>query len=329
MFLMISGKLYKYSKTDFTIHSKMLPKINLIEVKSENNEKKYYIEGYVSTIDPDKYNDIVNNKGQNVIFSQLKNSNITMDLDHEEWRSKDGSKVGRKLDKIPVAKIVETKLENKGTWVKALLNDAHPKFENILKSIKNGFLHAFSIAYNAINPIKKIINGIEYRILEDMNIFNVGITGNPVNSDATFKVALKSIKMVDENKQKEKPETKEKTETEKVEEKGAGMDYKAMYKEMKATMMEDVKAMIEPMVKAMMKEQMKGMDKPKAEMKSFEETDSFIELKSKVEKINEILEKPFIKGALESKKVEVKSQSQEDVRFDAMKEVQRMYGGNM
>ena len=163
-----------------------------LELKSENGKK--YIEGYVSTKDPDKYNDIVTEQGQKQIYSQLKGNKITMDFEHEEYVDLDSNKRhSRKQNKIPLAKVNEVKLDNKGTWVKAELNQDYPMFEKVYNSIKNGFIHSFSIAYNAINP--KIINrnGVEYRLLDALNITNIGITGNPVNDVATFKVAFKII----------------------------------------------------------------------------------------------------------------------------------------
>lgn len=179
-------------------------KFNLIEVKSEEIEgkKSFYIEGHISTIDPDSSNDIVTEQGQDNLVEEIKSKDITMDLDHESFRNKDGTTPDRDLNKIPVAKIVESKRTALGTYVKAMLNGDHPFFENILSSIKNGFLHSFSIAYHVIKkPITKIIDGTEFRLLDKVELRNVGITGNPVNSNATFSVSLKSYIKQMEDKQ--------------------------------------------------------------------------------------------------------------------------------
>ncbi len=179
-------------------------KFNLIEVKSEEKEgkKRFFIEGHISTIDPDSANDIVTEKGQNNLVEEIKTKDITMDLDHESFRNKDGTTPDRDLNKIPIAKITESKRTAIGTYVKAMLNADHPFFDNILSSIKNGFIHSFSIAYHVKEAVNKIINGEQFRLLNKVELRNVGITGNPVNSNATFSVSLKSHikKMVDENK---------------------------------------------------------------------------------------------------------------------------------
>lgn len=178
-------------------------KFNLIEVKSEdeNGSKKYYIEGHISTTDPDSANDIVTEEGQNNLVSELKKKDITMDLDHESFRNSDGTMPDRELNKIPVAKIVESKRTAIGTYVKAMLNSDHPNFKNILSSIKNGFLHSFSIAYHVKEAVNKVMNGQKFRLLNQLDLRNVAITGNPVNSGAKFAVSLKSNLKKMEDKQ--------------------------------------------------------------------------------------------------------------------------------
>ena len=187
----------------------MLNKLKLVEVKSENG-KDYFIEGFVSTTNADDYNDIVTEKAQMSLNNQLQTFNITMDLEHEEWIDPvSGERHLRKQDKIPVALVKESSVTEEGTFVKALLNDAHPLFENILRSIKKGFLHSFSIAYDVVAKTIKQVGEDTYRFIEDLTISNIGITGNPVNKEATFKIALKSIsKKMEENNKIVELETK-------------------------------------------------------------------------------------------------------------------------
>jgi len=176
-------------------------KFNLIEVKSEDGKSKnYYIEGHISTIDPDSANDIVTEQGQDSIVDEIEAKDITMDIDHESFRNSDGTMSKRDLNKIPVAKIIESKRTALGTYVKAMLNNDHPLFSNILSSIKNGFLHSFSIAYHVKDFVNKVLNGQQFRLLNQLELRNVGITGNPVNANATFSISLKSRlkKMVEE-----------------------------------------------------------------------------------------------------------------------------------
>ena len=171
------------------------------EVKSLDGVTNFYIEGHISTTDSDKYNDIVSSSGQDDLVNQLKALPITMDLDHESFLEK-GKILDRPKNLIPVAKIVEAVRTEQGTFVKAMLNSSHPKFDVILKSIKDGMLHSFSIAFNPVKTMAKSINGVAHRILDKIELLNVGITGIPVNPNATFAIVTKSfnIKMEEEKK---------------------------------------------------------------------------------------------------------------------------------
>jgi myosin heavy subunit len=182
----------------------MSNQFKLIELKAEDGSKDYFIEGYVSTIDPDFYFDIVDRKGQEATFRELNGADITMDLDHEEWRDPETGEVyDGKKNKLPIAKVVDKKLDEKGTWVKAKLNKYHPNFKkSLLPSIKEGFLHSFSIAYNVLESFDVMINDIKHRVIQNLKLGNIAITGAPVNQNAKFKIALKSmsVKMAEEQK---------------------------------------------------------------------------------------------------------------------------------
>lgn len=184
-------------------------RFNLIEVKSDNG-RDYYVEGFISTTDPDLYNDIVTEEAQVKILRQLLNQDITMDEDHDVWRDPEtGEPHSRPQNKIPAAKVVHAELReledgSVGTWVKVMLNKDYPIFDKLLNSIKNGFVHSFSIAYNVIKDTPKKIGDEIFRVISDLNVFNVGITGVPVNPNAKFQLALKSLnKKMTENKELE------------------------------------------------------------------------------------------------------------------------------
>ena len=62
-------------------------------------------------------------------------------------------------------------------------------------------LHSFSIAFNPVSTMIKNINGVAHRILDKVELLNVGITGIPVNPNATFAIVTKSFNLkMDENK---------------------------------------------------------------------------------------------------------------------------------
>jgi len=147
----------------------------VVENKS-TGEKDYFITGYISTSDLDIYNDIVTEKGLKSMFEQLKSKTIKLDYDHEAWR--DSPNI------LPVGKIIESRIDSKGLWVKAELNDASPKFKSLWKSIRKGFVDAFSIAFKPITVVTKNINGVTVRLLDNVELLNVALTGVPVNSHA-------------------------------------------------------------------------------------------------------------------------------------------------
>lgn len=148
--------------------------------------KKHYVTGYISTKDIDLYNDLVTERGMADMLHQLKSKKIKLDVEHEAWR--DNPNI------LPIGKIVEAKMDKKGIWVKAELNSASPSFKSVWESIKNGFIDAFSIAYKATNAVKRIVNGIEVRLLNGLQLLNVALTGNPVNPSAKImNVMTKSL----------------------------------------------------------------------------------------------------------------------------------------
>jgi HK97 family phage prohead protease len=155
-------------------------------------EKEYFITGYISTADLDRDNEIVSREAMADMLQQLKAGNIKLDIEHQTFTGEND---------IPIGRIVDAKLDEKGLWVKATLNKNHTKFEEVWKSIKAGFLDAFSIAYKVRDVVEDFVNGIQARILRSVELLNVAITGNPMNPHATmtesFAKSMKSFKIKD------------------------------------------------------------------------------------------------------------------------------------
>lgn len=148
-------------------------------------EKKYFVEGYASTIDEDKAGEVLSYQAQEDMVRQIEGQNITMDLEHEEWYDSNGNLLPRpKNEKIPVAKIVSAELRPRGAWIRAELNTHLRSFHELWGSIQGGFLKAFSVAFY---PIQKSGNSIS-----KLNLVNVTLTGSPVNPNATFMASMKS-----------------------------------------------------------------------------------------------------------------------------------------
>jgi HK97 family phage prohead protease len=172
-------------------------------VESKSGRKNYFMTGYVSTGEQDLYNDIVSENCMTNMVEQLNNKTIKVDVDHEAYL--DNTNI------IPVGKIVEAKKDERGVWAKVQLNPYSPKFKDVWGSVKSGFIDAFSITYKAIKTIPKVIAGVKARILDEVELLNIALTGNPVNQGCKMmNVFTKSLNEMEENKMadEEKPEAK-------------------------------------------------------------------------------------------------------------------------
>lgn len=174
--------------------------------------KRYFVTGYISTKDLDKANDIITEDGLKNMLAQLKSKKIKLDVEHEA--------VTDSPDTLPIGRILESHIDSKGLFIKAELNYASPKFPAIWLSVKNGFLDAFSIAFRPIKKAFKKIGDTTVRLLDSVELFNVALTGNPVNPNCNISaVFMKSLEAMDEiqNEEKEMVEELEKK-TEEVQE---------------------------------------------------------------------------------------------------------------
>lgn len=172
------------------------------EVVEIKGEKRFYITGHISTEDKDLVDDVVTKGCQASMLKQIKSKSIKLDYDHEAFREN--------TTILPVGKIIDGKIDSKGLWVKAELNDASPKFKALWKSIKKGFVDAFSIAFKPIKTTMKAMDGVTVRLLEDLELLNVALTGVPVNQRAKIgDVMMKALRNMDEVKQMEKEEIKQ------------------------------------------------------------------------------------------------------------------------
>ncbi len=68
-------------------------------------EKQAYVTGYISVPEIDLYNDIVTEAGLKSLLTQIQESTITIDYEHEAWRDDNSL--------LPVAKITEARVDKK------------------------------------------------------------------------------------------------------------------------------------------------------------------------------------------------------------------------
>ena len=206
--IMNQGEIYKF----FT---------DQVAFKSQNGPegKKYYIEGYASTNDIDLVNDIVTKECMEDMAEQIKGKTIKIDVEHEAWK--------KNPDILPIGKCIDAKVDDKGLWIKCELNRHSPKFKAVWGSIKEGYLDAFSIAYQVKKKTERIINGVKARILEAVNLLNIALTGNPANPEARITAVIaKSLEAAESTEVELMAEEKEEPITT-VEEKSTAVEEKA------------------------------------------------------------------------------------------------------
>lgn len=181
--------------------------ISEVEVKGE---KTMYLEGLISTTDIDMVNDLVTKKCLESMKSQLLSRNIKLDLEHEAFRGNSVEEKEINKTKIPAGKIIDATVvtlgkDRFGLSVKAEVNKHNRERDLIEGNLKDGFLDAYSIAYipTATNVVN--MNGKSVRVLDDVNLLNVALTGNPINTEAqNAKVFMKSIESLEDYKKEKK-----------------------------------------------------------------------------------------------------------------------------
>jgi len=262
--------------------------------------KKYYVTGYISTDEVDRANEIVTKGCMESMLTQIKAGNVKLDVEHSTFTGEND---------IPVGKILDADIDATGLWVKAEINRHHIKFKSIWNSVQEGFLDAFSIAYNVLDYANEVINGSNVTLLKGIELLNVAITGNPVNRGARMTESfykssayMKNIegdKMTEEIKedvQETTDEIKETVEEPVVEE---VKEEAPVVEEAAEVPKEEVKEEV-PEVSPM--EQIKSLSKENVQLKAKLEL-----LGTKMDKFEKALKKPILKGlANTEKKAEVK-----------------------
>lgn len=161
-------------------------------------EEQSFVTGYISVPEIDLYNELVTPNALKSMLRQIMEKTITLDYEHEAWR--DDNTI------LPVGKITEAKVDDKGLWVKAELNPHSPKYKALWGSIKGGFVNAFSIAFKPLKVVAKTIGDTTIKLIEDLELLNVALTATPVNSGAIMTghnikaVLLKAIEDTKEEK---------------------------------------------------------------------------------------------------------------------------------
>lgn len=269
----------------------------------KGKSQQHYVTGYISTDEVDIYNEVVTPAAMKSMITQLKSGNIKLDVEHETFKGASDIPIGRIVD----AKMVEEKGVHK-IWIKATINKSHSKFGEVWKSIRDGFLDAFSIAYKATEVADEIMDGASIRMLKAIDLLNVALTGNPVNRGSRMVDSfMKSVqehdfeaedeKMSEEKIEEPKEEVKEEVKEEPKEE--SKEEVKEEPKEEKNDAFEDLKNEV-----AGIKEQMSTVQEAVDNMNG--PLDSIKSLKGEIAELKSQMKKPQMKSVMESPREEVK-----------------------
>ena len=173
--------------------------------KTIDGKKTYYVGGLISTIDPDIVNDVVTQKGQDYIMKELEEKTIKLDYDHENYRDLvTGEPDPLASTKMPLGKRIEFERKENGVYVLWELNknwkqinkkgDIVRTFKEVWESIEGGFFDQFSIAFRPIKTVFKQMNGVMMRLLDELTLLNVALTGAAINPNAKMSdVFAKSV----------------------------------------------------------------------------------------------------------------------------------------
>lgn len=230
----MTKKTMKGSEGVFVLGSQEL-KLEAIEVKGL---PKYYLRTTISTGDVDLVNDVVTEKCMESMIEQLRNRTIKLDFEHEAFRGETSMDQEFNKTRIPLGKRTDFQRGKTGVDVTWELNQNWKKFDDsgrivfsfdeIKQNIDEGYYDGTSIAFIPTSTaIVEKDNGETIRLLDDVILLNVALTGNPVNTHATVNEIF--TKSLDEAKAKEdnskKPEDEEEAEEDKCNKKPQKKDH--------------------------------------------------------------------------------------------------------
>ncbi|AGK61495.1 Phage head maturation protease [Archaeoglobus sulfaticallidus PM70-1] len=153
--------------------------MELLIVKSletREDEKNVFVEGYASAAVEDLDGEIISEEALQKVAKELTEEPYNkVFLDHAPMKFNANFE-----EKLPIGRIIEAEakeVEGKlKLWMKLVLNKAHPYFEVVYKSIKEGFLNAFSIGFQVLQR--------KGRVITDLKVLEVSLVGIPANPEA-------------------------------------------------------------------------------------------------------------------------------------------------
>ncbi len=137
------------------------------------------ISGYASTTDIDRHGDVIPaSVWEAGIQNYLKNPIILAYHSHD----------------LPVGRVVEHKVDDKGLWVKARISAAA---EDVFNLVKDGVLTAFSVGFRILDA--EYNSAAEVFIVKELELHEISVVSVPANQNTLFSLA-KSFETDDEYK---------------------------------------------------------------------------------------------------------------------------------
>lgn len=135
----------------------------------DSEDQTIMIEGYASTNDKDRHGDVVpTGVWEKGLTDYLKNPVILAYHNHT----------------MPVGKMVEHKVDEKGLWIKAKISDAAG---DVYKLIKKGILSAFSIGFRIKDA--EYNTAAEVFLVKDLELHEISVVSVPANQNTLFSLS--------------------------------------------------------------------------------------------------------------------------------------------
>jgi len=179
--------------------------VNIVNLKGEEH---LFVEGDISTNDIDFVNDIMTKACQESMQTQILDRNMKLDLEHEAFKGDSHEEKEINKTKIPAGKIIDATVKDLGegrysTSVKCEINRHNPNYKSIKGNLVEKYLDAFSVAFLPTDISYEQREGKAIRMLNDVILLNVAMTGNPCNTKAQMvEISTKSMDALEEYKKR-------------------------------------------------------------------------------------------------------------------------------
>lgn len=177
--------------------------VNIVEIKGEEH---LFVEGDISTNDIDLVDDIMTKECQESMQKQILERNMKLDIEHEAFKGDTHEEKEISKTKIPAGKLIDSTVKDLGkgrysTRVKGEINRNNPNYKSIKGNLTEKYLDAFSVAFLPTDITYEKKGNTDVRMLNDVRLLNVALTGNPCNTKAQLtNIMTKSMDAIEEYK---------------------------------------------------------------------------------------------------------------------------------